>query len=150
MKTIYTIGHSTRPIQLFLDMLQSFGVKTVADIRSFPRSRWQPQFNQKALANSLHEAGIQYIHFPELGGKADTQPLFSERLNTGSLDEVVAHLTKLAEEQTLAYMCAEADWRNCHRAVLSTYLQPRGWHVLHIMDVGKTEEHVPSKQRKLF
>ncbi len=150
MKDIHTIGHSTRPIQVFIDMLQSFRITVVADIRSFPRSRWQPQYNQKALANSLLESGIQYFHFPELGGKADEQPRFSQKLETGALDEAVATLTNLAEEQPLAYMCAEGDWRACHRAVLSTHLQPLGWHVQHIMDVGLTQPHDGAKQKKLF
>ncbi len=150
MNTIYTIGHSTRPIDSFIAMLQSFNIAVVADIRSFPRSRWQPQYNQKALANSLQEAGIQYFHFPELGGKADEQPRFSEKLESGALNEAVATLTNLAEERPLAYMCAEGDWRNCHRTVLSTHLQPLGWNVRHIMDIGTTQPHDGTKQKKLF
>ena len=150
MKDIYTIGHSIRPIQVFIDMLQSFSIAVVADIRSFPRSRWQPQYNQKALAVSLQEAGIQYIHIPELGGKSGEQPGFSERLNRGDLDEAVDALTALAEGQSIAYMCAEGDCRNCHRAVLSTHLQPLGWNVLNIMDAGTTQPHEGTKQKRLF
>jgi uncharacterized protein (DUF488 family) len=152
MNTIYTIGHSTRPIQLFLDMLQSFDIKVVADIRSFPRSRWMPHFNQKALAASLEGVGTRYIHFPELGGKEayEGQPKFSERLAAGELAGPIASLTSIAEKEALAYMCSEGDWRICHRANLSTHLQEQGWNVQHIMEVGKTEPHEPAKQKKLF
>lgn len=152
MKTIYTIGHSTHPIQLFLDMLESFDVKVVADIRSFPRSRWMPHFNQKALAASLESTGIRYIHYPELGGKEayEGPPKFSERLAAGELAASIASLTSIAEKEALAYMCSEGDWRICHRANLSTYLQEACWNVQHIMEVGKTENHEASKQKKLF
>jgi uncharacterized protein (DUF488 family) len=133
-------------------MLLSFDIKVVADIRSFPRSRWMPHFNQKALAASLEEVGIKYQHYPELGGKEayEGQPKFSDRLAAGELSTALAHLTSIAEKQSLAYMCSEGDWRICHRANLSTYLQEQGWNVQHIMEVGKTEEHQPSKQKKLF
>src|SRR5436853_7935167 len=72
---IWTIGHSTRKIDIFLSLLQENGIKLVADVRMYPGSRRYPQFGREALANSLREAGIEYEHFPELGGRRKLTPI---------------------------------------------------------------------------
>ncbi|MBS1690316.1 MAG: DUF488 domain-containing protein, partial [Bacteroidetes bacterium] len=73
-KIVWTIGHSTHPIEKFIAMLQSFDIKVLADIRSLPGSNKYPQFNQDALSNSLQKAGIRYIHMPGLGGRRRPKP----------------------------------------------------------------------------
>src|SRR5882762_8332453 len=74
MHTIWTIGHSTHPLEEFIAMLQSFGIELVADIRSFPGSNRYPHFNKEALEVSLPAAGIQYLHLKDLGGRRKAQP----------------------------------------------------------------------------
>jgi uncharacterized protein (DUF488 family) len=71
---IWTIGHSTRKIDIFISLLQENGIKMVADVRSWPGSRRHPQFSQELLADSLGKVGIRYEHFPELGGRRKPRP----------------------------------------------------------------------------
>lgn len=154
MKTIYTIGHSTRPIEVFISMLQSFNIELVADIRRFPGSRRYPQFNADSLAASLRAADINYVHMPELGGRRKPLPDspntawkndafrgYADYMMTDEFKTAVGELEKLGREQNTAYMCSEAVWWRCHRALVSDYLKAEGWTVMHIMDISKATEH---------
>ena len=154
VNTIYTIGHSTRSIKDFIALLQSFEIKVLADIRSFPGSKRHPQFNSAALERSLKEDGIAYIHMPGLGGKrpinpGSTQPFggYTDYMKTTDFVTAIGALEKLAAESHTAYMCAEADWQHCHRSMVSDHLRVKGWIVMHIMDVGKSMEH-PLRESK--
>ena len=135
-------------------MLQSFSISLVADVRNFPGSRRYPQFNKEALENSLKQTGIDYIHLKELGGRR--KPLadsintnwrneafrgYADYMQTDEFKNGMNKLEKLATKQTTAYMCSEAVWWRCHRALVSDYLKVKGWNVMHIMGVGKAEEH---------
>ena len=152
--TIYTIGHSTRTLKEFLDMLRSFGIKFLVDIRSLPGSRKFPQFNKENLKTSLEEAGIKYIHMADLGGRRKVNkdskntrwnnPSFrgyADYMETKAFEKAIVKLEQIALEQSTAYMCSEAVWWRCHRCMVSDYLKVKDWTVLHIMAPGKVKEH---------
>lgn len=153
-KTIYTIGHSTRSLEEFLNMLQSFDIKILADIRSLPGSRKYPQFNKEVLQLSLEEAGIQYIHLADLGGRRKVKKDsinnrwnnasfrgYADYMETEEFKNAIVKLEHIALEQPTAYMCSEAVWWRCHRSMVSDYLKANGWTVLHIMTIAKFQEH---------
>ena len=162
-KAIYTIGHSTHPVDVLIDMLQSFGIKVLADIRSYPGSKRFPHYNKEALRQTLESAGIQYLHFPDLGGKREApadvkkHPPFSgykEHMATDAFATAIAELQQLAQTTPVAYMCAEANWRQCHRSLMSDYLKTAEWKVIHIKGKDKSEPHIMTApklvQGKLF
>ncbi len=148
---IWTIGHSTREIEVFLSLLEENGIKAVADVRMFPGSKPYPQFARE----SLGAAGIRYQHFPELGGRRKANPDskntawrnasfrgYADYMETEDFRKGVARLVDLAEESgPTAIMCAEAVWWRCHRSLISDYLKARGVEVIHILDEKKTEPH---------
>src|ERR1044071_692460 len=152
--TIWTIGHSTHSIHDFIELLKAHRIQTVADVRQFPGSRRYPQFGKTNLAHSLAGAGMEYEHFPELGGRSRPQP---DSVNTawrneafrGYADYMMTHnfragidrLLELARDRRTAIMCAEAVWWRCHRALISDFLKANSITVLHIVSVRKTEEH---------
>ena len=153
-KVIWTIGHSTHSLGDFIDMLQSFQIEMLADIRSFPGSRRYPHFNKEALKISLAESKIQYVHLPLLGGRRKPN---DNSINTGwsnagfrgyadymqSEDFIIGieQLEELASKSRTAYMCAEALWWRCHRSLVSDYLKSHGWKVFHIEGKNKAIEH---------
>src|SRR5436853_508248 len=153
---IWTIGHSTRGMENFTALLQENGIKLVADVRMYPGSRRYPQFGREALANSLREAGIEYEHFPELGGRRKAHPDskntawrnemfrgYADYMETEDFRKGIARLLDLANEiGPVAIMCAEAVWWRCHRSLISDYLKARGLEVLHILNEKKTEPHL--------
>ena len=152
--TLYTIGHSTRTIEKFLELLFSFDIKILADIRRLPGSRKYPQFDQDALKKSLEENGIVYIYIADLGGrrpaKKDSKNTtwrnksfqgYADYMETDSFANGAAELAKFALEQPTAMMCSEAVWWRCHRSMVSDYFKAKGWQVLHIMALGKATEH---------
>ena len=151
---IYTIGHSTHTIEVFIAMLQSFDIKTIVDIRRFPGSRKFPQFDQENLKTALEEVGIQYISMLELGGrrkpnkdskntswKNESFRGYADYMETTAFSNAVVKLEKIGVLQTTAYMCSEAVWWRCHRSMVSDYLKAKGWNVLHIMGIDKVQEH---------
>lgn len=153
-KTIYTIGHSTHNLAEFLDMLHSFDIKILADIRSLPGSRKFPQFDKENLIISLAETGIQYIHMTDLGGRRkvkkdsknnrwnnDSFKGYADYMETKEFEMGIIKLENIASEQSTSYMCSEAVWWRCHRSMVSDYLKAKGWTVLHIMAKGKVQEH---------
>lgn len=154
VKTIWTIGHSTRPMAEFISMLNSFGIELVADIRSFPGSRKFPQYNKEALSVSLPQNNIRYMHLKSLGGRRKVKPDskntawknaafrgYADYMETDRFKEGITELEKFAIDQRTAYMCSEAVWWRCHRSMVSDYLKVRGWKVMHIMGIAKEEEH---------
>ncbi len=120
-RTIWTVGHSQHSLNGFIALLIPYGIAHVADIRSFPGSKRYPHFSRHSLSEALQTAGIEYTHFPELGGKQAA----GTSLPYSALHPGIQRLEALAEGSRVAYMCAEADWRNCHRAGLSDYLLQR-------------------------
>ena len=153
-KTIWTIGHSTRTIDEFIGMLQSFEIKMLVDVRSFPGSRRYPQFNKESLEISLRKNGIEYVHLKSLGGRRKTIPNssntawrneafrgYADYMETEDFKNANDELQTLAEKKPTAYMCSEAVWWRCHRSMISDYLKSLGWTVMHIMSEGKAQEH---------
>lgn len=152
--TIYTIGHSTRSLDEFLEMLHSFNIKILADIRSLPGSRRFPHFNQENLKISLEEAGIHYMHPSDLGGRRkmkkdsknnrwnnDSFRGYADYMETKEFENAIVNLENIALDQPTVYMCSEAVWWRCHRSMVSDYLKAKDWTVLHIMATGKVQEH---------
>jgi hypothetical protein len=151
---ILTVGHSTRPIDDFLELLRIHGVERLVDVRTIPRSRHNPQFNRDAIAASLRHGGIAYTHVKSLGGlrhaRADSQNLawrnagfrgFADYMATPEFEHGLARLLELAARKRCAIMCAEAvPWR-CHRSLIADALTARGVPVEHIMSPGKRGVH---------
>ena len=153
-KTIWTIGHSTRTLDELVEMLHSFKIEMIVDIRSYPGSRRYPHFNKEALEISLPENSIQYFHLKELGGRRKVNPHskntawrhaafrgYADYMETDAFKEGIEELEKIAVQQRTSYMCSEAIWWRCHRSMVSDYLKAGGWKVMHIMGIGKAEEH---------
>jgi uncharacterized protein (DUF488 family) len=153
MPVLYTIGHSTRSLADFIGLLQSAGIELVADVRSIPRSRTNPQFNIDALPADLAAQGIGYEHLAELGGRrgrvlADSPNAYWEHASfrnyadyagTAAFRAGLERLRALGERQPTAVMCAEAVWWRCHRRIIADYLIAAGDTVLHILGPGKIE-----------
>ena len=153
-KTIWTIGHSTRTLEVFIDMLKSFHIGLVADIRSLPGSGRYPHFNKESLEVSLAEDNIRYIHLKDLGGRRKEQPDsintswhnaafrgYADYMQTNSFKNAITKLGNIASLERTAFMCSEAVWWRCHRSLVSDYLKVNGWKVIHIMNIAKGEEH---------
>ena len=152
---IFSIGHSTRSTDELIGLLREARVDLLVDIRTVPRSRFNPQFNTDALAASMAAAGIGYRHLAALGGlrqhPKDAPPSRNTAWRSGAfrnyadyaetpafragLDELLA----LAREHTPAIMCAEAVWWRCHRRIVTDYLLAAGAEVQHILAPGKIE-----------
>ena len=153
-KKIWTIGHSTHPFEEFVVMLKSFQIELVADIRSFPGSRRYPHFNKEILENSLPLNEIEYVHLRDLGGRRKTNidshntgwrvaafRGYADYMETELFKKGIKELECLGTKKTVAFMCSEAVWWRCHRSLVSDYLKLNGWTVIHIMGIGKGEEH---------
>jgi len=154
MAEIWTIGHSNRPLDDFLGLLQSNKITGLADVRRFPGSRRYPHFNREELAQSLADVGIEYRHLAELGGRrrasADSPNTvwrneafrgYADYMMTPGFEVAVCDLLKLAENKRTAIMCAEVLWWQCHRALISDYLKAQDHRVFHILGPNKVEEH---------
>ena len=151
---VYTIGHSTRTIEEFLSLLQAHGVEQVADVRTVPRSRHNPQFNRETLPASLAEAGIGYVHLAELGGLRKPLPDsnnaawknasfrgYADYMQTPEFAAGLDHLLELAREHPTVVMCAEAvPWR-CHRSLIGDALTARGINVEDILSETRRSPH---------
>ena len=153
-RSIWTIGHSTWPIERFVALLQNAGIHALADVRRFPGSKRNPQFGQEQLSHSLRQSGIDYVHFPELGGRRQVQPNspnaawrnaafrgYADYMMTNAFKGGIERLLQLAEATPTAIMCAEALWWQCHRALIADYLKAAGWKVQHISGDAKLQEH---------
>src|SRR5665213_2784055 len=144
-KMVFTIGHSTRSIETFIDMLKAHRVKRLVDVRTIPRSRHNPQFNRDALPETLLQAGIGYTHMEELGGlrhaRKDSLNTgwhnasfrgFADYMQTPEFRKNLDDLIELARSEPIAIMCAEAvPWR-CHRSLIADALLARGIEVREI------------------
>jgi uncharacterized protein (DUF488 family) len=159
---IWTIGHSTHPLDEFIGILKSFGIELLADIRNFPGSRRYPHFNKEALEKSLPEHGIRYVHLKELGGRR--KPVINSRntawrheafrgyadyMETNAFKSAIEDLKEFALQYRTVYMCSEAVWWSCHRSLVSDYLKIDGWEVMHIMGRGKEQIHPYTSAAKI-
>lgn len=149
-----TVGHSTRPIAEFIALLQAHGVTKLADIRTIPRSRHNPQFNRVELSASLNKAGIKYVHLKNLGGLRRVMPDspnagwrnasfrgYADYMQTPEFETALEHVIELAKGERLALMCAEAvPWR-CHRSLVADALLARKIPVEDIMTPTRRQPH---------
>ena len=151
---IYTIGHSTRPESEFIALLKQHNIQILVDVRTIPKSRWNPQFNTSAMQKSLPAAGIEYLHEPELGGLR--KPLqnsintgwqndgfrgYADYMQTPQFESAVKRLIDLSKKKLPAVMCAEAFYAKCHRKLLSDALVVRGIEVVHVVSEKQTVPH---------
>jgi uncharacterized protein (DUF488 family) len=143
-KAVFTIGHSNHPISTFIALLRAHKIEALADVRSFPGSRRNPQFNQPALKESLNDAGISYHHMVSLGGKRESPPApaspksgrfssYIEYTKTEQFQRSLESLEDLTASKRVAVMCAEALWTNCHRSIIAEEMTRHGFTVTHIM-----------------
>jgi uncharacterized protein (DUF488 family) len=151
---VFTVGHSTRELDDFVRLLQAHAVACVADVRSVPRSRRNPQFNREALPGALCHHGIAYVPLPALGGlrhsRADSPNGgwrnasfrgFADYMAMPEFAAGLAELIALAEQQRTTIMCAEAvPWR-CHRSLIADALLVRGVTVEHILSASRRAPH---------
>lgn len=151
----FTIGHSNRGIEEFLELLRENRIAVLADIRKLGGSRANPQFNQDSLAASLAHAGIDYVRIEALGGlrgrtrevAADTNALwrnasfhrYADYALTAAFHEGLGELIELGHQRRCAAMCAEAVWWRCHRRIVADHLIAHGQTVFHIMAKGRLE-----------
>ncbi len=154
MIEVHTIGHSTHPIEEFLDLLQSHSIAQLIDVRTIPRSRRNPQFNTEALAASLQTKAIAYKHMPDLGGlrhaRRDSINTawrnasfrgYADYMQTPEFQASVQALIDQAANTPTAIMCAEAVPWKCHRSLIADALLARGVHVLDILSPTKASPH---------
>src|SRR5580698_5069158 len=143
--TLWTIGHSTHPLDEFLALLARHEIEAVADVRRFPGSRRLPQFNHDALAAALGARDIRYEPFPELGGRRTPRPDstnlawrnasfrgYADYMETAEFQGAIARLLPIARARRTTVMCAEALWWRCHRSLIADYTKAAGHTVLHI------------------
>ena len=154
-EAIYTIGHSTRPIDAFIDLLRNSAIDVVVDVRTVPRSRTNPQYNGDDLPTSLSKAGIGYEHVPELGGlrgrsrgTPSAQNGFWENASFHNYADYAMgdtfrrgldKLREIAATRRVAIMCSEAVWWRCHRRIIADYLVHAGVPVFHIVGEKRVE-----------
>jgi uncharacterized protein (DUF488 family) len=151
---VFTVGHSTRPIETFLSLLRGHNVTRLIDVRTVPRSRTNPQFNKESLPEVLQEAGISYSHVPELGGlrkpKRDSVNTawrnlsfrgYADHMQTPEFARALELLIVWTQKDRIALMCAEAvPWR-CHRSLIADALTVRGIAVEEILSPTKSQPH---------
>jgi len=153
-KTLFTIGHSTLPIERFIRVLAAYGIEQLVDIRTVPRSRHNPQFNSDALDASVHAAGIEYRAMPALGGLRHTHAGsantgwrnksfrgYADYMQTEAFREAVETLIDMSRRKPTAIMCAEAvPWR-CHRSLVADAVTIRGVPVAEILSETSFRMH---------
>ncbi len=152
--TLWTIGHSTRPWDLFVSMLAEADIRVLVDVRRFAGSRRNPQFSRDAMADALAEAGIDYLPMPALGGRRKPSPdspnsawrvdafrAYADHLASREYITARHALMAVAAADRTCVMCAEAVWWRCHRRLIADDFVARGWTVIHLMAPGRQEQH---------
>src|SRR5438309_1030594 len=158
---IYTIGHSTRSLDEFRDLLRTHGITQLADVRTVPKSRRHPHFAKEALCESLAQTAIAYRHMPALGGLRKPRPDsgnaawhhegfrgYADYVETPAFDHALDELISWAAadprapgQEATAVMCAEAVWWRCHRRLIADALVARAIEVRHIIGSGPAQSH---------
>ncbi|HUY89472.1 MAG TPA: DUF488 domain-containing protein [Pirellulales bacterium] len=154
-REIFTIGHSNRTLEEFLELLQAHAIEQLADVRRFPASRAHPHFNGEALSARLAPAGVAYRHFPALGGRRSKRPAdspnvgwrvesfnrYADYMATADFAAGLDSLADFAAVKRSAMMCSEAvPWR-CHRRLIADALIVRGWQVFDILSRSPAQPH---------
>jgi uncharacterized protein (DUF488 family) len=152
MTIFFTIGHSTRSIPKFVELLRAADIHLVVDVRTIPRSRTNPQYNQTTLPETLAAFQIGYEHIADLGGRRGKQPGIAPAANafwtnqsfqnyadyamTEMFRSVLTTLRTFGHQRSTAIMCSEAVWWRCHRRIIADYLISAGENVFHILGIG--------------
>ena len=152
--TVWTIGHSTRPLEEFLELLTAQRIEAVADVRRYPGSRRWPHFAREPLASALESRGLVYLWFPELGGRrtprSDSPNTawrnaafrgYADYMATEAFAEGLDRVVNLASGLRTSILCAEALWWRCHRGLIADVLQWLQFEVIHILGPGSTAPH---------
>jgi uncharacterized protein (DUF488 family) len=152
--TVWTVGHSSRPLEAFLGLLHRNSVQAVADVRRFPGSKRQPQYAQAALSTSLAKSNVAYRWLPALGGRRRPRPDspntawrnvsfrgYADHIGSAEFAGGLNELLELSGQLRTALMCAEAVWWRCHRALIADVLCVRGIEVMHILDERHCVRH---------
>lgn len=153
---VWTIGHGTRPVAALLEMLERARVQTLVDVRRYPGSRRNPQYNRGALERALAESGIAYRHVEALGGRLSgdpgeerfaciRQPAFRSYAARMGTDEWQEALSSVLAEADPCLMCAETPWTKCHRHLIADLLVARGHEVLHLSPDGVEPHRLPEE-----
>jgi uncharacterized protein (DUF488 family) len=148
----FTVGHGTRPLPELIEILAEANVRTLVDVRRYPGSRRNPQFNQGPLCEAVGHAGIAYRHAVELGGRRSGEPGEAEFacIRTPAFRSYAARMRSPAWQEALAaelaqptpcFMCAETPWWKCHRRLIAELLTARGHEVTHLLAPGKNQPH---------
>jgi uncharacterized protein (DUF488 family) len=151
---VHTIGHGTRPLEELVAMLDAAGVQTLVDVRRYPGSRRNPQFNRATVAAAVSDAGIAYRHAVGLGGRLAHEPgeerfacvrvaafrSYAARMGTPGWQ---ADLERELAQPAPCFMCSETPWTKCHRRLIAELLNARGHEVVHLMTPTRAERHVP-------
>jgi len=161
--TVWTIGHSTRPLKTFLALLEHYRIEAVADVRRFPGSRRQPQYTQAPLGSALAEDGIAYHWIAALGGRRRPRPDspntawrnvqfrgYADYIASKEFQEGLHELLEVAGRLRTTVMCAEAVWWRCHRALIADVLCVRGIKVVHIIDETRAVMHPYTSPARIF
>jgi uncharacterized protein (DUF488 family) len=163
MGELLTVGHSNHEEADFLELLRGAGVELVVDVRRHPSSRRLPHFDRSALAASLKEAGIGYEWLGEdLGGRREPHPGsvndawedeqargYADHMASDEFISALSELERLGSERRAAMLCAEADWHQCHRRLVSDALLARGGKVIHLRETGAFEAHELTESAKV-
>ena len=158
MTTLVTVGHGTLAAEVFASLLDRARIGRVADVRSFPGSRYNPQFGREEMERWVPDAGIDYAWLPKLGGRRrsagaskhvalrnDAFRAYADYMGTPEFLAGVEELLVLAERKRATVMCSESVWWRCHRRLLADHLMlVRGINVVHLMHDGRLTSHVPT------
>jgi uncharacterized protein (DUF488 family) len=153
-ETVWTIGHSTRPLEEFLELLSRNRIGAVADVRRYPGSRRWPHFAREPLQLALESRGLLYMWFPELGGRrtprADSPNTawrsaafrgYADYMATEAFADGLDRLVNLASGLPTAILCAESLWWRCHRGLIADVFRWLTFEVIHILGPGSTASH---------
>lgn len=152
--TLFTVGHSNRSLAELIAILQAHRIDDLVDVRTIRRSRRNPQFEEASLAEGLNACGIVYTPLPALGGMRRPRPNsphrgleddglcgYADHMQTPQFEAALRTLFERAARRRTAVMCAEADYRRCHRSLLSDAATVRQWEVVHLIDTERSEPH---------
>jgi uncharacterized protein (DUF488 family) len=155
MPSFFTIGHSNRSVDEFVELLRAADVQRIVDVRAFPRSRAQPQFNIDTLPDNLALHDVTYEHVATLGGRRGKSSAVPPAVNgfwthqsfhnyadyalSGAFHGGLEHLIRIGHEYCCAVMCSEAVWWRCHRRIIADYLIARGEPVFHILALDNVD-----------
>jgi len=162
LRTLWTIGHSTRAWEVFVAILQEARIEVLVDVRRFAGSRRNPQFSGQDMGSALSDEAIDYVPMPELGGRrtprADSPNGawrntsfrgYADYMQTGDYQAARQRLQDLAQARRVAVMCAEAMWWQCHRSLIADDFKAAGWTVLHLQAAGRQQEHPYTSAAKI-